>query len=232
MGKIIWKQYFVSLHGKKYDILIPDMVLENMWMIPRGFRYKHSEGSELLGDRDAMEWLKNTYLTLALESDKMIYFPFMDNHPVNEKLGIVNKAPQLLFYNHNIQFNRNEWKDIKQCLKYIKPKQYVVRYYGNEMVEKSKQVMEQWKNSKTFYRKRKFKEYYEKDTCFFESDWKTALEIGAYMHKQFEKDLDAEAEHDWIIHCFWMGPMCEDKYRDTSFIYVDKKFYKDMYLYN
>lgn len=231
MGKIVFRQYLLKLHGKLYDILVPDRVPENMWVVPRSFIYKYSEGSELLGDRDTVQWLRDTYITLALEPDKIIYFPLTDNHPVCPRIW-VNHATQVVFYNHNVQLKRSEWKDIKKCLKYRKGKPYVVHYNADDLVKSYREMLHHWKKNRTYYRERRFKEYYQYETCFFETCRKTALQIGVGIQEELGKDLDYEAEHDFFEHAFWIGPKCRDRYSCTGFYYVNRKFYKDMYRYD
>lgn len=231
MGRIVFKQYFLKLHGKQYDILIPDRLPENMWMVPRSFIYKYSEGSELLGDRDTARWLRNTYITLALEPDKIIYFPLKENHPVCPRIN-VHHATQVVFYNHNVQFERREWKDIKHCLRYCKGKPYVVHYNADDLEQACKEMEHQWKKSSSYYSTRRFKEFYQYETCFFETCRKTALQIAAGMQKELKKDLDDEAEHSYLQYAYWLGPHCKDSHFCTGFFYVNRKNYKNMYYYD
>lgn len=178
MGKIVYKRYQIRLHRKNYDILVPYRMPEKLWLAPYGSFYKNGEGADLLGDRYAMKCMRNAFITLAQEPDKIIYFPLNQRWISYDRLGL-HRIPQLVFYNHNIQLKRREWQDILKIIQggYRKPEQYVVYLNYSELEKRYENMLHQWMKSKSYYRWNMIGEYVECNTYFFESDKRTNIQV-------------------------------------------------------
>ena len=226
MGKIVYKQYKICLHKKNYEILIPDIIPQNLWLDPRGYLYQNADSSDLFGDRDAMKCLRNVFITLAQEPDKIVYLPLENRCMAHDRI-LTDKVPQVVFYNHTIQLKRREWHDI---LKIIhggcrKPEQYVVHYNFPELENRYETLLHQWKKSKTYYVKDLTKEYYQYNTVFFECDRKNDLRTAVKMGWDLEKDLEHEAERYGYDIPIWTGPYT-NSWGYLTFYFVTERFVK------
>lgn len=228
MNKAVYKRYLIKLHGKEYDILIPYYMPHNLWLSPSGYFYKYGEGSDLFGDRKAMKCIRNTFITLAQEPNKIIYFPLENKCPSHKRL-LLSRIPQIVFYNHNIQLKRSEWKDILKIINggFRSAEQYVVYFKFPEVEKSYKNMLHQWKKSKTYYKRKQIKEFFQKNTLFFESDKRNSLQIAVKMGRELARDLEYEAEHNYYDHAVWIGPRTED-WCDINFFYVDEQFIEEL----
>jgi len=57
MGKFVFKEYHIKLHGKEYDILVPSVNITEMWAFPMSERNKLDNWDMIQGNRLAMHTL-------------------------------------------------------------------------------------------------------------------------------------------------------------------------------
>ena len=74
MGKFVFNEYHIKLHGKEYDILVPSVNITEMWAFPMRDLSKCDNWDAIEGNRLAMQWVRNAYITLYQEPNKIIYF--------------------------------------------------------------------------------------------------------------------------------------------------------------
>ena len=225
MGKIVYKRYQIYLHKKCYEVLVPYQMPQKVWLDPRGYLYKHADCSELFVDINAMKCIRNAFITLAQEPDKIIYFPLENRCSIHERV-LIDKVPQVVFYNHTIQFKRKEWKAILEAIRYTRSTEYVVYYKFLDLKLLYEKMLHQWKKRKSYYRDGLVKEYYEKNTVFFECDKRNDLQVAVELGKQLEDDLEYEARRGGYEIPVWIGPHT-NTWQLLSFYYVTERFEKD-----
>ena len=199
MGKCVFKEYSIMLHGKNYSILIPANDIREMWIELWANGYKNSGWNYAVLNRDAFQYLKAAYIALNQDPFKIVYFPISNiEHVLSARY--TRLSPDLVLYTHQIQLNRKKWKKIKQCMRYIKPKQYVVRYNMAALYQEYDIMMQQWKKSKTFYRYKGWyyrdqeRLFYQHETCFVETSRKLSLTAVIDIEKALKRDLETDLE--------------------------------------
>ncbi|MBR2009628.1 MAG: hypothetical protein IJ936_05840, partial [Peptococcaceae bacterium] len=80
MGKCVFKEYQIKLHGNTYQIFIPDTVFDEFWVMPDG--YFGVEYDWVAGNRTAMKWIRNAYIALTKYQNSIVYFPVRNITPV------------------------------------------------------------------------------------------------------------------------------------------------------
>ena len=110
MAKYVCKEYKIFMHGKHYRILIPDVKINEMWVLPEA-GYWCADGTYVQGDQQALRWLRNAYTALALHPDVIVYFPLRKVKQIYNVPWPV--PPDLVLYNYQIQFKRSEWKKLR-----------------------------------------------------------------------------------------------------------------------
>jgi len=174
MGKCVFKEYNITLHGKKYKVLVPGMEISEMWVELWETRYQNGNWDYAILNRKAFEYLRSGYIALWQDPYYIIYFPIKNVERINE-FHFTQFPPEFVLYTHQLQLKRREWKDIKKCMKYIKPKQRVIRYLMPDLMKDCDHMMRAWEKKKTFYIKHRRifrdeeKVFYQYETCFIES---------------------------------------------------------------
>ena len=222
MGKFVFHEYKINLHGRDYDILVPSVKIEEMWVLPMEERTKCDSWDIVEGNRLAMQWVRNAYITLAQEADKIIYFTVRQIPPAFD-LKLWTVPPDLVLYNHQVQLKRKNWKKLKHCMKYRKPEQHVVYFNMPELLQKEKIIFREWKKNKSFYR-RKSRErvYHEYDTYFVEGDTKQALGLAAQLQRSLCKDLESLIYQEHGIEYVGTGVFGKAEYAFTTKEYIDQ----------
>lgn len=190
MGKFVFDEYHIMLHGKEYDILVPSVKITEMWAFPMREMGKCDNWDVIEGNRLAMQWVRNAYITLYQQSNKIIYFSLRDIPPAYE-LQLWTLPPDLVLYNHQIQFKRNNWKKLKRCMKYMKPKQHVVYFNMSELMKIQPLIFRQWKKNKSYYYEKSWERaYHEYETYFVEGSSKQALELAVKLQESLSQNLE------------------------------------------
>lgn len=190
MGKFVFKEYHIKLHGKEYDVLVPSINITEMWAFPMRDLGKCDNWDVIEGNRLAMQWVRNAYITLYQEPNKIIYFSLRDIPPAYE-LQLWTLPPDLVLYNHQIQFKRKNWKKLKRCMKYMKPKQHVVYFNMPELMKIQPLIFRQWEKNKSYYYEKSWERaYHEYETYFVEGSRKQALELVVKLQESLCQDLE------------------------------------------
>lgn len=223
MGKSIFKEYNVNLHGKQYIVLEPwsdqlDMWIE-LWATVPGGDWDYC----MLG-RKEFEFLRDSYIALTQNPHYIIYFPLHNAEKVTS-FNYTQIQPDFVLYTHQSQLNRKEWTDIKRCMKYIKPKQRVISFHMPTLFKDFEKIMHQWKKKKTYYRYRGWKYrdeeriFYQYETCFLQSSIRQALSAAIDIQKALERDLETEMEnHQYLDYT------AGSKYGGISYEFATKEF--------
>ncbi len=226
MGKIVYKRYQIRLHKKDYDILVPYCMPQNLWLDPRGYIYKQADFSELFGDRHAMKCLRNAFITLAQEKEKIIYLPLENKCALHEQV-LINRVPELVLYNHNIQLKRKEWKNLLKIIRrYRKPEIYVVYFNFPELEKQYDLMLHQWKKKNSYYISDQVKEYFEQNIVFFECDKRNDLQVAIKLEKYLRCDLEQMAIRRGYDAPVFVGPYT-NSWGYLSFYFVTERFIKD-----
>ncbi len=190
MGKFVFNEYHIKLHGKEYDILVPSENITEMWAFPMLDLSKCDSWDVIEGNRLAMQWVRNAYITLYQEPNKIIYFSLRDIPPAYE-LQLWTLPPDLVLYNHQIQFKRKKWKKLKRCMKYMKPKQHVVYFNMPELMKIQPLIFRQWEKNKSYYYEKGWERaYHEYETYFVEGSRKQALELVVKLQESLCQNLE------------------------------------------
>lgn len=162
MGKFVVNEYHIKLHGKEYDILVPSVNITEMWAFPMRDRNKLDNWDAIEGNRLAMQWVRNAYITLYLEPNKIIYFSLRDISPAYE-LRLWTLPPDLVLYNHQMP----------------------------ELMKIQPLIFRQWKKNKSYYREKSWERaYHEYETYFVEGSRKQALELAVKLQESLTCNLE------------------------------------------
>lgn len=206
MGKCVFKEYSIKLHGKCYRVLTPGIEITEMWVELWETIYKNSSWSFAVLDRTAFKYLRDAYIALAQNPYWIIYFPIRNVERVKKDF-LTEIPPEFVLYTHQLQLNRREWKEIKRCMKYTKPQQCVVRFYMPDLYKHNVIMMRQWTKKKSYYPYRRWKYrdeekvFYQYETCFIESSIRQALYTAIEIQKAMEGDLETKIEeHQYLLN--------------------------------
>lgn len=162
MGKFVVNEYHIKLHGKEYDILVPSVNITEMWAFPMRDRNKLDNWDAIEGNRLAMQWVRNAYITLYLEPNKIIYFKLRNIPPAYE-LRLWTLPPDLVLYNHQMP----------------------------ELMKIQPLIFRQWKKNKSYYREKSWERaYHEYETYFVEGSRKQALELAVKLQESLTCNLE------------------------------------------
>ena len=162
MGKFVFNEYHIKLHGKEYDILVPSVNITEMWAFPMRDRNKLDNWDAIEGNRLAMQWVRNAYITLYLEPNKIIYFKLRNIPPAYE-LRLWTLPLDLVLYNHQMP----------------------------ELMKIQPLIFRQWKKNKSYYREKSWERaYHEYETYFVEGSRKQALELAVKLQESLTCNLE------------------------------------------
>lgn len=190
MKKIVYEEYRMKLKGKEYDILIPRIHLDEAW-IEVGNRITSDWVMILMdGNRTTLQVLYDTMVTLILEKDKIVYLPICQIPMLEGRMeNEINY--DLVFYNHQIRFKRNRWKELKRMMKYRKPELYTVRYSEEELLSRCKKIWEKYKKGNPYYyKKSRDKEWYMPKTVFLEGSVELKCGEIPYAYEWLQEDFE------------------------------------------
>lgn len=222
MGKFVFKEYHIKLHGKEHDILVPSVNITEMWAFPMSERNKLDNWDMIQGNRLAMQWVRNAYIALYQEPYKIIYFPLRDIPPAYE-LKLWTLPPDLVLYNHQTQFKRKNWKKLKRCMRYMKPKQHVVYFNMPELLELKPIVFKQWEKNKSYYYKKSWERaYHEYETYFVEGSPKQALELAVQLQNSLTQNLEKMIYEGLGVEYVGTAEFGRAEYAFTTREYIDQ----------
>lgn len=131
MAKLVFKNYKIKLYGKDYSILVPDVDNEKFYICTYLKFFKHGENF-IETDKQGLKVLRDSFAALVLEPEQMIYLPLKRRKPEKHS-GLWEYQPDIVIYNHQIQFKRKLWKKLKQCMRYRKGEPYVMHVDYREL---------------------------------------------------------------------------------------------------
>lgn len=116
----------ITIGNRAYQILVPQFLLNHMYV--GEFR---KNDFMIFSNGHGLRMLASMLVLISRNVDKILYLPTRDN-PLTEYLQRWfwdSSNNDLVLYHHSLQFNINEWKEIRQNLKGYKDK---VTYNINE----------------------------------------------------------------------------------------------------
>lgn len=217
MNKIFYNEYVLKLHGKQYEILIPKIPLEEAWVWPEV--YINQEGTFVEGNRNLLQAAWDAAVTLTNYRNKIIYFPVRKIPPLRRFAGYEDNY-DILFYNHQIQFKRKNWKELRNMMRYVKPKCYVVEYSLNDFLEASRERWERFRRSNQYYnRKSCIRRWVAYGTLFVEGSIDLFSEEVDLAYSFMQSDLEVEAAdlRCWFPYTYILG---------VEWYFVTKEFHE------
>lgn len=204
LGKCVFKEYDIVLHGKQYKVLVPGTEITEMWINLWQTQYKNGDWDAVILNRMELKYLRAAYIALYQNPYCIVYFPIQKVEQILE-MRYVEQPPDLVLYTHQLQLKRSKWREIKQCMKYIKSIQCVIRFNIPELIKTYENVLHQWKKGRTFYKLRQWKYrdeerlFYEHNTCFVESSRKQAIYAAVEIQHALERNLEKELEEEQYL---------------------------------
>lgn len=227
----MWKNH-------EYCVLIPYDVA-NMYV----YDFGGEEGTGWIGNRKIVKTLMYAAAILGFNpANKIIYFPIRGNEP--PKFYSWADRCDLIFTTHQAQLKRSDWSDIRNALKYVKEKTYVLQYDSERTEAYFIKSIEHWKKTVAPRKKEYLIEVMEEDTLFQVYSRKQfqiiCLELQEFLQRQLEQELLEDQKHHTIPYEFmgleypyfwyrkkkWIGPRPFIDYYDEQVINRDKTLRK------
>lgn len=188
--KIIWKEYHLWLKKKEYNILMPMISLKEAQVTSEIW-----DGVFIDGDRQTLECLWDTLVTLSLEPNRIIYLPIRKLPRITAS-GYLDNV-DLVFYNWHIQFDRHLWKRLRGRLQHTKESVHVIRYAPKYFLENGERKWEKYCRSSRYYKKKnRVRTWETPDTLFVEGSWILNYKDAAGFFQMLKGDwMEKEEEH-------------------------------------
>lgn len=238
MEKIKFKRCDVMWKNHEYCVLIPYDV-ENMHV----YDFGGEEGTGWVGNRKVVKTLMYAAAILGFNpTNKIIYFPIRGNEPP-EFYSWADRC-DLIFTTHQVQLKRSDWNEIRNTLKYMKEKTYVLQYDSKRTEAYFTESIECWKKTEAAHKKEYLIEVMEEDTLFQVYSRKQfqiiCLALQEFLQRPLEQELLEDQKHGMIPYDFmgleyphfwyrnkkWIGPRPFIDYYDERVIKRDKALRK------
>lgn len=214
MSKFIFKKYDVCLEKKKYTVLIPHGVENNLWIIDWAdwwygtFLDENMQGLSVLDACFALLGY-NSHIIVYLQIKNSLIPKSMTYNPANGKYDVV-------FMTEQSRVRKDTWVKIRRKMKNVKATQYTFRYDFERNKEYFEKKLRKYQNiyDYTLVNKARGDSWLYADTAFFVFPIQIYQKRSISFHQYFFVDLTEED----IEYCY-------DKKRDgwtcyTHFVFA------------
>lgn len=225
MNEYKFNRYEISIGEKKYTVLIPHGVENNLWIIDWADWWY---GTFLDGYMQGLGILDACFALIAYNPHVIVYLPIRDTFiPESMTYNPTNGRCDVLFMSEQSRIKSNTWTKIRQKLKKIKPTSYIYQYdyernkwYFEQKLKKYQKVYDD-----TLVNKARGESWLYANTVFFVFPVQIYQRRSITFHQYFFVNLTEEeikscydAKHDswtWYTHYIFAYGL-RDKYKYTE----------------